>query len=141
MLAVMGLTRHFRLFIYCFLTCFLFSCSPFETARVLGFGLKSLKDNGKTHVQTIDKDFFTTYKETNYILQEMQAIVIRKSRKRGYIVANNFNRSFDERCLSSTEVGIFLSEDGLSKTQVKISSLNFSLSDFVAEKIFTELKK
>jgi hypothetical protein len=140
-LAAMGLIKGMRLFVYCFLVfCFL-ACSPAETARVLGFGVKPFKNNGKMHTQTIDQDFFTTYKQIETILREMSATIYRSSSKKGYIVANNFHTSFQDRCLSSTEVGIFLSEDGLDKTQVEISSLNFSLSDFVAEKIFTELKK
>jgi hypothetical protein len=120
---------------------FISACSPVETARVLGFGVRPLKENDKAQVQTVDKDFFTTFREVESILLAMGARNLKTSLKKGYIICDNFSDFFQGKCLDSTEVGFFFSEDGLNKTKLQISSLNSSLSGLVAEKIFTAFGK
>lgn len=115
-------------------------CSPQETARVLGFGVGRFKSRGKTYTQVIDKDFFSTYNKTLDILSAMEAVSYRKNRKRGFIVASNFSKSYGGRCIPSTEVAIFFSEVDYDRTKVEVASLNFSLADFVAQHIFSQLQ-
>jgi len=123
-----------------FVILILSGCSPQETARLLGIGLTHFKASGKTYTQIIDQDFFSTYSRTIDILSAMEAVSYRKNRKRGYIVASNFSKSYGGRCIPSTEVAIFFSEVGSNRTKVEVSSLNFSLADFVSQQLFSQLQ-
>lgn len=118
---------------------FLISCSPKETARVLGFNISGFRHNAKINTQIVDKDVFSTYNKTLAILAEMEAVVYRKSIRKGFIIATNFSRSYSGRCLDSTEVAIFFNEVERRKTKLEVSSLNFALADFVARQLFSRL--
>lgn len=116
-------------------------CSPQETARILGVGVSRFKQAGKTHSTVIDKDLFSIFNKTVEIFNSMGATVYRQSVRGGYIIASNFSESYEGRCIPSTEVAVFFREVELTKTQVEVSSLNFSLSEFVAQQLFAQLQQ
>tara|TARA_B100000315_G_C14584475_1_gene592180 strand:+ start:3356 stop:3808 length:453 start_codon:yes stop_codon:yes gene_type:complete len=114
-------------------------CAPREILRVVGIGTEPFKSKGKVSSQIIEKDFFTSYNETLRIIKKMEADAYRGSPKKGFIVARSFISSFGDRCSDATEVAVFFTESEKNKTEVAVSSLNFSLADFVAKHIFDEL--
>ncbi|MDR0820251.1 MAG: autotransporter outer membrane beta-barrel domain-containing protein [Endomicrobium sp.] len=73
------------------------------------------------------------------IIKELRARVVNKSLKKGYIVAFDFPKSFD-CCLDSTEVGIFITNEGHDKVKVKVISNSSSLAKDVSIKFFEMLK-
>ncbi|MCF7908498.1 MAG: hypothetical protein K9L86_06485 [Candidatus Omnitrophica bacterium] len=115
------------------------ACSPFEVVRLFGVGTKPFKEKGKIYTKTINKSFFESYDLVVDSFGQMQANFYRGSRKDGFIIFTNFNVSFPQ-ANASTEVAVFLSESGPNNTQIQVSSLNYSLSDFVAEELFKSLE-
>jgi len=69
----------------------------------------------------------------------MEVSFSRGSQKEGFLITNNFNKVFPQ-CNTSTEVAIFFTELSKSKIQVEVSSLNYSLAEFAASKIFNCLE-
>ncbi len=114
---------------------FSLGCSPFELTRLLGAGTKVFKNQGKVYSKTFDKDFFSCYRQITQGLKEMSVFPYRGSQKQGFLVANCFNKAFAQ-CDSATEVAIFFTELDKLKTKVEVSSLNYSLAEFVASKLF-----
>ncbi|MBU2473564.1 MAG: hypothetical protein KKG91_02410, partial [Candidatus Omnitrophica bacterium] len=70
----------------------------------------------------------------------LKASFYRGSRQKGLAIFTNLNVSFPQ-ANSSTEVAVFFSEIGPKKTEIKISSLNHHLSEFVAEELFKSLEQ
>ena len=69
---------------------------------------------------------------------QMKANFYRGSLKEGFVIFTNFNVSFPQAS-ESTEVAVFLVESGPDNTEIQVSSLNYSLSDFVAKELFERL--
>ena len=44
-------------------------------------------------------------------------------------------------CINTTELGIFFTETEPHKTEVKVTSLNYNLSQFIAPKLFNYIEK
>jgi len=114
-------------------------CSPLETARIMGVGTKPFKEHGKVYTRIIDCDFFSCYDKIYQKFQEIGAHYYRGSRQKSFLVFTNLNSAF-KQCSESTEVAVFFEDLAPLKTEVKISSLNFSLAEFIAEKVFQETK-
>ncbi|MBN3039603.1 MAG: hypothetical protein JW867_00575 [Candidatus Omnitrophica bacterium] len=125
-----------KIFFYLLILSFLIGCSPRETARVLGIGVSPFKTSGKIHSKVVDKDIFTAYRDTERLLRDLTATPYRGSASKGFMVVRDFSFSYGGRCPDSTEVAVFFEEVDATKTQIQVSSLNYGLSDFVAEKIF-----
>lgn len=105
----------------------------------MGVGIEPFKTQGKVYTRTFDKDFFTTYNQTLEILGNLGATFYRGSRREGFIIMTNFNTVFVQ-CNDSTEVAVFFTEVEKGKTRVEVSSLNYSLSEFVARELFKGLE-
>ncbi len=118
---------------------FLTSCSPLETARLTGIGLRPFKTKGKVYSQTFEKDLVTCYKKTEKIIKSFEALLYRGSPKKGFIVSMGYNEIFPAASYS-TEVALFFTGVDENKTKIEISSLNHNLSEFISQKIFEELK-
>lgn len=120
------------------------NCSPIETARVLDLTLKPFRDHGKIYSEDIPKDIYTCYQETTQTLKEMSAIPLRGTVEKRFLVAIGFDKSFGTRCSDTTEVAIFFTPINFGKdtplTKIEVSSLNYPLSKFAAEKLFAALK-
>lgn len=104
---------------------------------VLGIGTKPFKEKGKIYSKVFDEDMAACYNKTITILRELKATPYRGSLNKRFIVALHFHNSFPV-VNETTEVAVFFKNiDG--KTNVEVSSLNYSLSEFAAEKIFSGL--
>ena len=115
-------------------------CSPFEFGRLLGTGTKVFKTRGKIYNKTFDKDFFSFYRKITQELKEMGVSSYRGSQKENFLVVNQFNKAFAQ-CDNATEVAIFFTELDMLKTKVEVSSLNYSLAEFVASKLFSNSER
>ncbi len=114
-------------------------CSPLETARIMGLGTKPFKEQGKLYTKVINCDFFSCYEIIYQQFQEIGAHYYRGNRQKSFLVFTNLNSAF-KQCSESTEVAVFFKDLAPLKTEVQISSLNYSLAEFVAEKIFQAIK-
>lgn len=122
--------------------CFIFflGCSPFELSRLLGAGTKVFRTQGKIYSKIFNEDFFSCYEQITQKLNSMGATSYRGSQKQSFLIVNQFNNVFAQ-CDGATEVAIFFTEIGKFKTKVEVSSLNYSLAEFVASKLFNNLEK
>lgn len=114
---------------------FFVGCAPLEWARLFGMGVRRFRRQGKTYSKVYQQDFFSTYEEVTKGLKELKASFYRGTRKEGFLIAINFAGVFAQ-CNDSTEVAVFFTEMDKLKTRVEISSLNYSLAEFVASEIF-----
>lgn len=130
--------NNMRNFIFLFFLLFLVSCSPLEMAGLLGIGTKFFKEQGKVYTENVNKDLASCYEQTLNVLAKMKARVYRGSLKQRFIVAKQFRASF-KWSTDSTEVAIFFTELAPDKTKVEVASLNYSLAEFVASKLFETL--
>ena len=69
----------------------------------------------------------------------MKASFYRGGRKEGFLVTTGFKGIFPQ-CNESTEVAIFFTELEGFKTRVEVASLNYSLAEFAASRIFNCLE-
>jgi hypothetical protein len=79
------------------------------------------------------KDCFSKSLE---IIKKMGARVTHKSFDKGYIIAFNFVKSFEDCCLDSTESGIFITEINSENITVEICSDNNILGEKFSVKFF-----
>jgi len=120
------------------LALFFLACSPLEVVRLFGAGTKPFKEKGKTYRKLIDKNFVLAYDEVIDYFGQLKANFYRGSRKEGFVIFTNLIVSFPQAS-ESTEVVVFLTESGPKNTQIEVSSLNYSLSEFVAKGLFEKL--
>ena len=99
-------------------------------------GLSEIKD---AHTQVFDKDLSRCYELTAQALKKWNAVIFQEY-KDGYIVATELEGVF-RSCINTTELGIFFNETAPHKTEVKVTSLNYSLSRFIAPKLFDYIEK
>lgn len=119
---------------------FFTSCSPLETARLTGIGLKPFKTKGEIYSQTFEKDLIACYRETEEIIKDFEALFYRGSLEKGFMVTMGYNQIFPAASYS-TEVALFFTWINENKTKIEISSLNHNLSEFISEKIFEKLAR
>lgn len=122
------------------LLAFTLACSPLEVVRLFGIGTRPFKTKGKVYSKVADQDFFSTYNTVVAAFGELKANYYRGSRRDGFIIFTNLNVSFPQ-ANSSTEVAVFLGESGPKQTRIEVSSLNHSLAEFTAKKLFERLDK
>ncbi|BAV59169.1 hypothetical protein [Candidatus Endomicrobiellum trichonymphae] len=109
--------------------------------RALGFSIEKFK-NEKTgrfyevFVMLKQQDCFD--KSLN-IIKDLEAEVVHKSFKNGYIIALNFSNSFD-CCLNSTEAGIFITETKTGGVKVEVISNNSLLAKKLSVEFFEKLR-
>ncbi len=118
---------------------FFLSCSPLELSRLFGAGLRRFREGGKVYTKAFDMDLASGYGRITQELKEMEASFYRGSQEEGFLVVTHFIKVFPQ-CNESTEVAIFFTELESFKTQVEVASLNYSLAEFAASKIFNCLE-
>jgi hypothetical protein len=106
---------------------------------IFGSNTRDLCDIEEAHVRTFDKSISDCYKLTTKALSRWGAVIFQRSVD-DYIVAMEFDKVF-RSCINTTEVGIFFAEMGDGKAGVRVTSLNYNLSQFVAEKLFNYIEK
>jgi len=99
-------------------------------------GLDSIKE---AHTKVFDKDISRCYELTAQALKKWNASVFQEY-KDGYIVAMELEGVFNS-CINTTELGIFFTETEPHKTEVKVTSLNYRLSEFIAPYLFNYIEK
>jgi len=104
----------------------------------MGVGTRPFRTQGGLHKKTLNTDFFSSYERIKDELSRMGAQFYRGSRDKGFIIATSFDGVF-KQCNSSTEVAVFFKELSPGRTEVEVSSLNYSLAEFVADELFGEL--
>jgi len=114
---------------------FSLGCSPLELSRLFGAGTRRFREQGKVYSKTFGKDFFSCYSQITQKLNKMEVSFYRGGREEGFLVIIGFNGIFPQ-CAESTEVAIFFTELESRKTRVEVASLNYSLAEFAASKIF-----
>ena len=99
-------------------------------------GLYNIKE---AHTRVFDKDISECYGLTKKALAGWGAVEFQQ-RYNDYIVAMEFEHIF-KSCINTTEVGIFFTGDAPHKTEVKVTSLNYNLSQVVSRKLFDYIEK
>jgi len=111
------------------------------TKQILGVSIKSLKEEqiGRKS-KVFNYDYSSCYEKTLQVLKEMGVYIFRKSKRGHYIVAMNFDKVF-EKCIDTTEVGVFFEEINREQTRVDIKCGNLDLVKFIAREVFPRLEK
>lgn len=116
-------------------------CAPLETVRLFDIGVTRFKTQGKIEKKIYEKDLLWAYQQTEEIIKSFKARPYRGTLKKRFIIADNFKDVFVNRCLDTTQVAVFFQQLNDTQVEITVSSLNFNLSVFIAEKIFSELDK
>lgn len=104
----------------------------------LNFATLAPQKGAGYHSKIFNKDITYCRDNTMKALEKWSANVYKEGGEK-YIVAEGFNHVF-KSCIDTTQVDIFFNESGPGKTEVGVSSLNYQLSAFVAEKLFTSIE-
>ena len=118
---------------------FFVSCAPLEISRLLGVGTRPFREQGKVYSKVFDMDYFSCYGQITQKLKKMGVSFYREGKKEGFLITTGFNNIFPQ-CNESTEVAIFFIELENLKTRVEVASLNYSLAEVAASKIFDDSK-
>jgi hypothetical protein len=110
--------------------------------RFLGYSLGKF-ENGKTG--KFSNNFSFSRKECFLkligIIKELNGRITHKNLKKGYIVAFDFSKTFQDYCLDSTEVCIYIRDLKGNNVSVEIVSNNNLLADEMSKKVFQILNK
>ena len=106
---------------------------------VFGSDVQGLYNVKEAHTKVFDKSISRCYKLTTQALKKWGAVRFQKS-KDDYIVAMEFEKVF-RSCIDTTELGIFFTETGPHKTEVRVTSLNYNLSELISQKLFEYIEK
>lgn len=128
--------KYIILLVYLFF--FILGCSPYETARLTGIGVRPFKTKGEIYSQNINKSIIDCYHQVENFIEELGAVSYRGSSSKGFLVSFGYNKILPSASYS-TEVAIFFSWLDENVTKVEVSSLNYNLSKLVSDKIFQEL--
>jgi hypothetical protein len=117
------------------------SCAVLDyPKRILGFSIEKFK-NEKTgrfdEVSAMSKQ--DCFDKSLNIINDLEAELVHKNFKNGYIIALNFSNSFD-CCLDSTEAGIFITEMETGGVKVEVISNNSLLAKKLSAKFFEKLR-
>ncbi|MDR0956732.1 MAG: hypothetical protein LBL77_02585 [Endomicrobium sp.] len=108
--------------------------------RFIGFSIKKFKNEKKGYFdETFDMSTRECFNRTLEIIRIFGARVTHKNLKEGYIIAFDFSKSFNDYCLDSTEVGIFIKDIGNDKIKVEVISNNNVLAKEFSNKFFEML--
>ena len=99
----------------------------------------ALYEMEKAHMKTFEKDVPYCYNMTLKAIEKWNASVFQQ-RRGDYIVAMGLTTLYGSS-IDTTEVGIFFTETAPGKTEIKVASLNYSLSEVVARNLFTYIEK
>ena len=111
----------------------------FAGCAVFGSDVQGLSDIKEAHTKVFDKDITRCYELTAQAMKKWDAVIFQEY-KDGYIVAIEFEKVF-RSCINTTEVGIFFNQTAVAKTEVKVTSLDYNLSQFIAPKLFDYIEK
>ena len=106
---------------------------------VFGSDVQGLRNVKVAHTKVFDKDLPYCYELTAKALSAWNAVIFQQ-RKDDYIIAMELDKVF-KSCIDTTELGIFFTVVNPQKTEVKVTSLNYNLSQFVAQKLFDYIDK
>ena len=110
--------------------------------RFLGYSLEKFENE---KVDRFNNTFPFSKKECFFkvlgIIKELNGRVTQKSLKKGYIVAFDFSKTFQDFCLDSTEVCIYVKDLKDGNVNVEVVSNNNLLSDELSKKLFQILNK
>ena len=106
---------------------------------ILGYDVQGFRDIKEAHVKVFDKDIHSCYGLAAQALKKW-GVTIFQQRKDDYIVAMEFEKVF-RSCIDTTGLGIFFTQAGPNKTEVKVTSLNYSLSQFMSQQLFNYIEK
>ena len=113
--------------------------APFTGCAILGSDVQAMRNIKVAHVRSFDKSLSACYELTAKALTKWGA-VIAQSHRNDYIVAMEFEKVF-RPCINTTELGIFFTETGPDKTEMKVTSANYNLSEFIAPYLFNYIAK
>ena len=113
--------------------------ASFTGCALIGSDVRGLRDIKEAHTRVFDKDLPYCYDLTIKALSRWKASAFQR-RKNDYIVAMELETVF-RSCIDTTELGLFFTETGPNKTEVKVTSLNYNLSEAVAQKLFDYIEK
>ena len=78
------------------------------------------------------------YQMSQEVLKDMGVLIFYKNEKEHYISAMYFDRIYN-KCIDTTEVGIFFKEIDENATQINVACGNYGLAEFAADRIFSGL--
>jgi hypothetical protein len=108
--------------------------ASFSGCAVMSCDVKGLREIKEANAKVFDKDISRCYNMALEALQKWNAVAFKQS-KNDYIVALKLDKAF-RSCIDTTELGIFFTETAPGKTAIKITSLNYNLSQYIAQKMF-----
>ena len=109
-------------------------CSATQVRQeFIGYSMNDVKNSKTKQVQNFDMSASDCITKIKDVLKDMGAIV-RESRKKQYILADNFQKVF-RSTVDTTQVGISVISTGEGKCRVEIASGNIDLAAFVAKEI------
>jgi hypothetical protein len=108
--------------------------------RFLGYSIeKFCLDKIKRFSKNFEISKKDCFDKTLGIIKKLRARVTHKNFKKGYIIAFDFAKSFEDCCLDSTEVGIFITETNADNVTVEVCSNNSILGKKFSIKFFEML--
>jgi len=125
----------------CLLKVIVIGCAAASLAgcAVIFADVGALRNIKAAHAKVFDKDLASCYDLTTAAFPRWQAIIFQK-RYGDYIVGMEFDNFF-RNCVDTTEVGIFFTAVASDKTEVKVTSPDYRLSEFVSRKLFEYIEK
>jgi hypothetical protein len=108
--------------------------------RFLGYSIEKFNSD---KIKRSNKNFSMSKKDcfdkTIKILKELKTRITHKNFKKGYIIAFDFGKSFEDCCLDSTEAAVFITEINSGTVNVEVCSDNSILGTTFAAKFFEML--
>ncbi|MEA1928062.1 MAG: hypothetical protein U9N73_07625 [Candidatus Auribacterota bacterium] len=118
------------------------ACSPIEMGRrVAGTSIQALEEEEKGRFSGIAlAEVDESYDAVFTVLQEQGLYIYLENPEDGYLTAMWFDLIFP-RCIDTTEVGFFFTEENPGRTKIDVVSLNSELARSAAELVFEELNQ
>lgn len=113
--------------------------ASFTGCAAFGSDVRGLFDIKEAHTKVFDRGVPRCYELTAQFLKRWNAVIFQQS-EGDYIVAMELETVF-RSCINTTEVGIFFTAVAPQKTEVKVTSLNYNLSQFISDKLFDYIEK
>ena len=119
---------------------FMIACTPAESGRLLGFGTQRFLNEGKINKGNFALTIDESYDLVVEAIYDLGGKHYRGSRKAKMIIALGFDKAFPKKCIDTTEVAVFFNSLDNETTELKVSSLNFTLSDLISEELFSRMR-
>jgi len=108
--------------------------------RFLGYSIeKFYSDKTKRFIKNFEMSKKDCFDKTLEIIKKLRARVTRKNFEKGYAIAFDFAKSFEDCCLDSTEAGVFITETNAENATVEVCSDNNILGEKFSVKFFEML--